>query len=123
MIVDIGFSGASKPLPAIDRPLPRFSNRQAVNIHGDALRRHEQAMEQKKRQKKSEADLQAALESLASANNEIGRLNGVVARLEAELKAAREKADRAERSDKRFGKSKKDKQKKPDETSSSQQES
>lgn len=87
MVVDIGFLGNKKTAgPIASRPKPY-----ALNLSGDAMRQHERAMELKHRLYKANLDLDAAMDSLSSANAEIDRLNAKVASLEAELNEERDK--------------------------------
>jgi len=96
-VIDFGRPRSAQLKPTSSRPRPTV-----VNLSGDAMHQHEKIMEYRRKVSKLNADLEAsmatlesanadierlnsdlksALEAVASANAEIDRLNGVIADL------------------------------------------
>ena len=83
-VIDIG--GSKKP--PLSPTKPRIA---ALNLHGDAMRQHEQNKEYRRKVNELNATLAAAMASLESANKDIDRLNAEIAELNDALKAERER--------------------------------
>jgi len=90
MVVDVGFSGANRSAG----PIPQRPKPYTVNLSGEAMKQHERMMECRRRLEKTSADLNSAVQSLASANLEIDRLTAEVSGLRKELEAEKAKVAR-----------------------------
>lgn len=77
-VIDMGGSRRIQMRPSTGRINP-------VNLSGDALKNHERAMERHNRDNELKANLDAAMNSLATANADIDRLNGVIADLRSQI--------------------------------------
>lgn len=78
-VIDVGSSRKARISPSIGRTMP-------VNLSGKALKDHERIMEKKSAEIKLRADLEAAMNALATANKDIVRLNADIDALRKENK-------------------------------------
>lgn len=88
MVIDTVIDmGGSKKAP-MSPTKPRIM---ALNLHGEAMRQHEQLMKYRRKVNELNANLAAAMASLESANKDIDRLNAEISELNDALKAERER--------------------------------